>query len=264
MAEASFRWLEAEQQWQVSGYGAGAEDTLVRYRGDVASSPREALRLELPTDLDTGYLNWTLGPRGALLIEEDFAYEGMSWVGFLQATGSFGGLRHLSLLTVADTGGEARPLATTTLSCVCLEPPPAVTEGICLLGDGDHTALWSVDLDSGQLRVLGHVEIDTEFVEGAHLASGVVLRLDDRHLLWLDPQSGRGRRLDIPEDDAEGENAESEELSGPFAALVQEDLLSFWGAEQVVFGEGHLALVDSQGEGSEIRLFELPRSAVIP
>ena len=269
LVEASFRWLEAEQQWQVSGYEAEADDTLVRYRGDLASLPREDLRLVLPTSLDSGYLNWTLGPRSALLIEEDFAYEDMSWVGFLQATGSFGGLRHLSLMTQADTGGEARHLATTTLSCVCLEPPPAVTEGICLLGDGSHMAMWSVDLESGQLRVLGHIESDSEFVEGAHLASGVVLRLDDSHFLWLDPKTGRGRRLDIPRRDSpghggEGDDAEGEEPLGPFAELVSNDFLSFWDTGQVVFGEGHLALVESQGEGSEIRLFELPTQAATP
>lgn len=260
----SFDWLESEGQWQVSGFAADAEATLVRYRGDLAAMPQEDLRFQLPPDDDNSYVNWTLGPRSALLVLEDIGGDDFGWGLFLQGLMGSSGSRQLSLMTAADPAGEPRHLVTTSLSCHCLEPPPSISDGICLLGDGTDTALWTVDMNSGELQVLGHVE--GGFLEAAHLPSGVVLRLDEQRFLQLDPLVGTGRRLEARsadqgselDGDVDGQSAADDQASGFWAQLLTDQLEGFWTSSLLTLDGGRLALTESSGEQTRIRLFDLP------
>ncbi len=257
LIEASFDWLETQRQWQVSGFLADAEGTLVRYRGDLTARPREDLRLELPPETDSNYHLWTLGPRSALLITEEIGSVDLGLGLFMEGLTGSSGFRRLSLVTAAEAVGEPRHLATTSLSCLCLDPPPSMAYGICLLGDGSDTTLWSVDLDSGELAVVGHVP--GEAMEASHLASGVVLRLDEHRFLQLDPMTGKGRRLEIqPVEEGAGLDGGADEPAGFLAELLMGSLDGFWSSSLLTLDGGRLALMESSAESSRILLFDLP------
>lgn len=256
----AFRWLPETRRWQVVGETYAEAPTLERYVGDLEGESELSLRLVLPDEEELAYPSWFMASDGAVLVTEDYGVSDLGWNDVMGGLLGFQGQRQWTFLAPEARGGDRLDLTTTVLGCECLTPPPTSRQVLCLLTDGRSTSVWAVDSESGEGQVLGHV--DGESTAAVHLQDGLLLRLAGERFLWLDPFSGRGRKIHVAEGaDGTGADADSQEvddgLEGFFEQFIEERFEALWASSEMT-AEGHrFALSGSASEGSTVRLFEL-------